>query len=79
MTPDREHAPEDVAQRVMLALSMIDSREAAIIRDRFWRERPWPAVARARRCSVTTATKRYRQGMEDLRRALLLIEGRLPS
>ncbi len=79
MTPDREHTLEDVAQRVTLALSMIDSREAAIIRDRFWRERTWPAVARVRRCSVTTATKRYRRGMEDLRRALLLIEGRLPS
>ena len=67
----------DIAQRVTLGLSMIDSREAAIIRDRFWRERTWPVIARERHCSMTTAATRFRQGMADLRRAILLIEGKL--
>ena len=77
MTPHLERPVTDIAQRVDLGLSMIDSREAALIRDRFWRERTWPVIAHERRCSMTTAAKRYRQGMEDLRRAILLIEGRL--
>jgi len=77
MTPHLERPAMDIAQRVDLGLSMIDSREAALIRDRFWRERTWPVTAHERRCSMTTAVKRYRQGMEDLRRAILLIEGRL--
>jgi hypothetical protein len=58
---------------------MIDSRKAAIIRDRYWRERTWPAIARERHCSVTTAVKRFKQGMDDLRRAILLVEGKLGS
>jgi len=29
----------DIVGRVTLGLTMIDSRKAAIIRDRFWRER----------------------------------------
>jgi hypothetical protein len=69
----------DIAGRVTLGLSMIDSRKAAIIRDRFWRQRTWPAIARERHCSVTTAVKRYKQGMDDLRGAIMLIEGRLQS
>jgi hypothetical protein len=77
MTPHPDRPMTDIAQHVDLGLSMIDSREAALIRDRFWRERTWPVIARERRCSMTTAAKRYRQGMEDLRRAILLIEGRL--
>jgi hypothetical protein len=36
-------------------------------------------LARERHCSVTTAVKRFKLGMEDLRRAILLIEGRLPA
>jgi len=57
---------------------MIDRGRAAIIRDRFWRERTWPAIAKERHCSVTTAVKRFKQGMDDLSRAILLVEGRLP-
>lgn len=67
----------DIVGRVTVGLSMIDSGKAAIIRDRWWRERTWPAIAKARRCSVTTAVTRYKQGMDELRRAILLIEGRL--
>lgn len=62
-----------------VGLAMIDRQEAAIIRDRFWRERTWPAIARSRACSVTTAVNRYKRGMEHLRQAVLLIEGRSPS
>jgi hypothetical protein len=69
----------DIAGRVILGLSMIDSRKAAIIRDRFWRERTWPVIAKERHCSVTTAVKRFKQGMDDLRRAIMLVEGRLPE
>jgi hypothetical protein len=69
----------DIAERVTLGLTMIDSREAAIIRDRFWRERTWPVIAKERHCSVTTAVKRFKQGMDELRCAILLIEGRLPE
>lgn len=69
---------EDIAGRVMLGLTMIDRGRAAIIRDRFWRERTWPAIAKERHCSVTTAVKRFKQGMGDLSRAILLVEGRLP-
>jgi hypothetical protein len=68
----------DIVGRVTLGLSMIDSRKAAIIRDRFWRERTWPTIAKERHCSVTTAVKRFKQGMDDLRRAILLVEGKLP-
>ena len=56
---------------------MIDSRKAAIIRDRYWRERTWPVIAKERHCSMTTAVKRFKQGMDDLRCAILLIEGKL--
>ena len=69
----------DIAGRVTLGLTMIDSRKAAIIRDRFWRERTWPVIAKERHCSVTTAVKRFKQGMVDLRRAIMLVEGRLPE
>jgi hypothetical protein len=69
----------DIAGRVTLGLTMIDSRKAAIIRDRYWRERTWPIIAKERHCSMTTAVKRFKQGMDDLRRAILLIEGRLPE
>ncbi|MFA4932307.1 MAG: hypothetical protein WC625_05345 [Caldisericia bacterium] len=68
----------DIAGRVTLGLTMIDRGRAAIIRDRFWRERTWPVIAKERHCSVTTAVKRFKQGMDDLRRAILLIEGNLP-
>ena len=68
----------DIAGRVMLGLTMIDRGRAAIIRDRFWRERTWPVIAKDRHCSVTTAVKRFKQGMDDLSRAILLVEGRLP-
>ena len=71
-------APLTIAERVDLGLTMIDPRKAAIIRDRYWRERTWPAIARERRCSVTTARKRLEDGMAELRAAILLIEGRLP-
>ena len=67
----------DIAGRVTLGLTMIDSRKAAIIRDRFWRERTWPVIARERHCSVTTAVKRFKQGMDDLRGAIMLVEGKL--
>jgi hypothetical protein len=77
MTNQVEKPANDIFQRVVLAMSMIDSREAAIIRDRFWRERTWPVIARERRCSMTTAVSRFKRGMEDLRRAILLIEGKL--
>ena len=70
-------ASSDIAGRVTLGLTMIDSRKAAIIRDRFWRERTWPVIAKERHCSMTTAVKRFKQGMDDLRRAILLVEGRL--
>lgn len=69
----------DIAGRVTLGLTMIDRGKAAIIRDRYWRERTWPAIAKERHCSVTTAVKRFKQGMDDLRSAILLIEGRLPE
>ena len=69
----------DIARRVTLGLTMIDRGRAAIIRDRYWRERTWPAIAKERHCSVTTAVKRFKQGMDDLRRAILLVEGRLPE
>jgi hypothetical protein len=69
----------EIAGRVTLGLTMIDRGRAAIIRDRYWRERTWPAIAKERHCSVTTAVKRFKQGMDDLRRAILLIEGRLQS
>jgi len=69
----------DIAGRVTLGLTMIDKGRAAIIRDRWWRERTWPAIARERHCSVTTAVTRYKRGMEELRCAILLIEGRLVS
>jgi len=71
-------APLTIAERVDLGLTMIDARKAAIIRDRYWRERTWPAIAREHRCSVTTARKRLEDGMAELRAAILLIEGRLP-
>ncbi|MHB8071236.1 MAG: hypothetical protein ACYDHF_04670 [Candidatus Cryosericum sp.] len=77
MTNQAEKPANDISQRVVLGMSMIDSREAAIIRDRFWRERTWPVIARERRCSMTTAVSRFKRGMEDLRRAILLIEGKL--
>jgi hypothetical protein len=69
----------DIAGRVALGLTMIDRGRAAIIRDRYWRERTWPAIAKDRHCSVTTAVKRFKRGMDDLRRAILLIEGKLPE
>jgi hypothetical protein len=69
----------DIAGRVTLGLTMIDSRKAAIIRDRFWRERTWLVIAKERHCSVTTAVKRFKQGMDDLKRAIMLVEGRLPE
>ncbi|MDO9099614.1 MAG: hypothetical protein Q7V53_02555 [Caldisericota bacterium] len=69
----------DIGPCVTLALAMIDSREAAIIRDRYWRSRTWPVIARERHCSVTTATKRFHQGMDHLRQAIILIEGRNAS
>lgn len=72
-------ASVDIGPCVTLALAMIDSRQAAIIRDRFWRERTWPVIAHERRCSITTATKRFHQGMDNLRRAILLIEGKVLS
>jgi len=68
----------DIAGRVTLGLTMIDRGRAAIIRDRYWRERTWPAIAKDRHCSVTTAVKRFKQGMDDLKHAILLVEGRLP-
>jgi hypothetical protein len=68
----------DIAGRVTLGLTMIDRGRAAIIRDRYWRERTWPTIAKERHCSVTTAVKRFKQGMDDLRRAILLVGGRLP-
>ena len=71
-------APLSIAGRVDLGLTMIDKGKAAIIRDRYWRERTWPAIARERGCSVTTARKRFEDGMAQLRAAILLIEGRLP-
>jgi hypothetical protein len=77
MTNQAEKPVNDIPQRVTLGLSMIDSREAAIIRDRFWRERTWPVIARERHCSMTTAVSRFKRGMEDLRRAISLIEGKL--
>jgi hypothetical protein len=78
---DRAARPttSDIVGRVTLGLTMIDRGKAAIIRDRYWRERTWPAIAKDRHCSVTTAVKRFKQGMDDLRRAILLIEGRLQS
>ena len=69
----------EIAGRVTLGLTMIDRGRAAIIRDRYWRERTWPCIAKERHCSVTTAVKRFKQGMDDLRRAILLVEGRLPK
>ncbi|HWQ21706.1 MAG TPA: hypothetical protein VN478_03145 [Clostridia bacterium] len=69
----------DIAARVTLGLSMIDSRKAALIRDRFWRERTWPVIAKEHHCSVTTAVKRFKQGMDDLRKAIMLVEGELPE
>ena len=69
----------DVAGLVTLGLAIIDKGRAAIIRDRYWRERTWPAIAKERHCSVTTAVKRFKQGMDDLKRAILLVEGRLRS
>jgi len=69
----------DIAGRVTLGLSMIDRGRAAIIRDRHWRGRTWPAIAKERHCSVTTAVKRFKQGMDELRSAILLIEGKLPE
>jgi hypothetical protein len=69
----------DIAGRVTLGLTMIDSRKAGIIRDRFWRERTWPVIAKERHCSVTTAVKRFKQGMDDLRCAIMLVEGKLPE
>ncbi len=60
---------------VDVGLAMIDRQEAAIIRDRFWRERTWPAIAHSRSCSVTTAVNRYKRGMEHLRQAVLLVDG----
>lgn len=71
-------APLSIAGRVDLGLTMIDKGKAAIIRDRYWRERTWPAIAHERRCSVTTARKRFDDGMAELRAAILLIEGALP-
>ncbi len=68
---------ERIIRHITIGLSMIDRQEAAIIRDRFWRERTWPAIAHARSCSMTTAITRYKRGMEDLKRAVLLIEGKL--
>jgi hypothetical protein len=72
-------ATSDIVRRVTLGLTMIDSRKAAIIRDRYWRERTWPAIARERHCSVTTATKRFKQGLDDLKHAIMLVEGKLPE
>jgi hypothetical protein len=69
----------DITGRVTLGLAMIDRGRAAIIRDRWWRERTWPAIAKDRHCSVTTAVTRYKKGMDELRRAILLIEGKLPQ
>ena len=69
----------DITERVTLGLTMIDRGRAAIIRDRWWRERTWPAIAKERHCSVTTAVTRYKKGMDELRRAILLIEGKLPQ
>lgn len=69
----------DITGRVTLGLAMIDRGRAAIIRDRWWRERTWPAIAKERHCSVTTAVTRYKKGMDELRRAILLIEGKLPQ
>jgi hypothetical protein len=69
----------DITGRVTLGLTMIDRGRAAIIRDRWWRERTWPAIAKERHCSVTTAVTRYKKGMDELRRAILLIEGKLPQ
>ncbi len=77
MTEQSPTPARDILRSVTLGLSMIDSRDAAIIRDRFWRERTWPVIARERHCSMTTAANRYKRGMEDLRRAILLIEGKL--
>jgi hypothetical protein len=77
MIPHAAGPADDIARRVTLGLTMIDSREAAVIRDRFWRERTWPVIARERHCSMTTAANRFRKGMEDLRRAILLVEGTL--
>ena len=74
-----QRAGGDIAGRVTLGLTMIDSRKAAIIRDRFWRERTWPVIAKERHCSVTTAVKRFKQGMDDLARAIMLVEGSLPQ
>lgn len=68
----------DIAGRVTLGLTMIDRGRAAIIRDRWWRERTWPAIAKERHCSMTTAVTRYKKGMDELRAAILLIEGKLP-
>lgn len=70
-------ATSDIAGRVTLGLSMIDRGRAAIIRDRYWRERTWPAIARERHCSMTTAVTRFKKGMDELKHAILLIEGRL--
>jgi len=77
LTPHRTSL--DITGRVTLGLTMVDRGRAAIIRDRFWRDRTWPAIAKERHCSVTTAVKRFKQGMDDLRRAILLVEGRLPE
>lgn len=77
-TSEEDAAPRSIAERVDLGLAMVDRGKAAIIRDRFWRERTWPAIARERGCSVTTARKRFEDGMAQLRAAILLIEGRLP-
>ena len=74
-----QRTSSDIAGRVTLGLTMIDRRKAAIIRDRFWRERTWPVIAKERHCSVTTAVKCFKRGMDELRCAILLIEGRLPS
>jgi hypothetical protein len=78
---DRTPRPttSDIARRVTLGLTMIDRGRAAIIRDRYWRERTWPGIAKERHCSVTTAVKRFKQGMDELRSAILLVEGRLPE
>lgn len=77
--PALQRTSGGIAAHVTLGLSMIDSRKAAIIRDRFWRERTWPVIAKERHCSMTTAVKRFKQGMDDLRKAIMLVEGELPE
>jgi RNA polymerase sigma-70 factor (ECF subfamily) len=62
--------PGERQQWIEGLLDRLPSRQAAVIRLRFYGELPFDAVARSVGCSVPTVKSRFRYGLQKLRKLL---------